>query len=175
MFGRDELRQKLDTGSRPRCCGVEGWCSDSTPPDPHTPVFPSSSACPERLCEPPVSAEPLRRGQSGSERDCGFTCGLSDLSGASPARPAWLQVHGGGVLRQDQRRVPVPAGPVPQVGSPASSHFLQPAGRGSSFWFLFLLALPLMTDGCLCPSPASKWSTTSWPMRRRRCSVTTSW
>lgn len=35
--------------------------------------------------------------------------------GTTPTRAAWLQVHRGRVLRQDQRRVSVPAGPVPQV------------------------------------------------------------
>lgn len=41
------------------------------------------------------------------------------ISGTSPARAAWLQVHRGRVLRQDQRRVSVPAGPVPQVKTAA--------------------------------------------------------
>lgn len=43
------------------------------------------------------------------------------FSGTSPARAAWFQVHRGGVLRQDQRRISVPAGPVPQVMTTASA------------------------------------------------------
>lgn len=65
------------------------------------------------------------------------------ISGTSPARAAWLQVHRGRVLRQDQRRVSVPAGPVPQVGlQPAclptvnNTGFLERIGRGSSFCFV---------------------------------------
>lgn len=125
------------------------------------------------------------------------------ISGTSPARAAWLQVHRGRVLRQDQRRVSVPAGPVPQVKTAAGlftycqQHRLPGKNRKRKqlllcsifmmFWmlriYLFWMLLVYVYQTrpkhdfyfSLLLFKAWKWSTINWPMRRQRCSVTTSW